>query len=82
MTVALVAGVIISTWQAVRAVRAERLAQERYEEAEVARASEANERKEAEHRRVEAESPGDERDWRWISCRRRSCGTGSAARRS
>jgi serine/threonine protein kinase/tetratricopeptide (TPR) repeat protein len=53
--VALAAGSVISTWQAVRATRAERLADARLETEAAARAAEAQQRKVAEVQRREAE---------------------------
>ncbi len=60
---ALVIGIVVSTWQAIRAVRAEQLAETRLEketaarnEAVVARAAEAGQRREAERQREQAEA--------------------------
>jgi serine/threonine protein kinase len=55
VTIALVTGTVVSTWQAIRATRAEHLADARLDAESEARAAEAQQRKVAEDQRREAE---------------------------
>jgi serine/threonine protein kinase/tetratricopeptide (TPR) repeat protein len=55
VTIALVTGTVVSTWQAIRATRAEHLAESRLEAETAARAAESEQRKIADRQRREAE---------------------------